>query len=96
MDVDKKHIHVYSYFMNAFLEAKEKGASYAKIAEYVGMDRSAIYLILHEKRGTSLQIALKIGEFLELPEKASIEAWRDMMYRKIDKEIEEYRQNKKR
>jgi plasmid maintenance system antidote protein VapI len=81
--------------MNAFLEAKEKGVSYAKIAECVGMDKSAIYLILHEKRGTSLKIALKIGEYLGISKKACIEAWRDMAYRKIDKEIEEYKQNKK-
>lgn len=82
--------------MNIFLKAKEKEkeTSYAKIAEYVGMNGSTIYYILHEKRGTSLQIAIKIGEFLNLSEKTSIEAWRNIMYRKIDKEIDEYRQNK--
>jgi plasmid maintenance system antidote protein VapI len=83
--------------VNAFCRAKDKsGVSYAKVAEYVNMDRSTIHLILHEKRGTSLQIALKIGEFLGLSEKESIEAWRDMAFRKINREIEEYKKNNKR
>jgi DNA-binding XRE family transcriptional regulator len=81
--------------MNAFLKAKQKYTSFAKIADYVGMDRSTIYLILNEKRGTSLRIAIKIGEYLGLSEKASIEAWKDIEARKIDKEIEEYKSNKR-
>jgi plasmid maintenance system antidote protein VapI len=82
--------------MNAFLRAKRKDTSYAKIADYVGMDRSAIHLILNEKRGTSLQIAIKIGEYLGLSEKASIEAWTDIEHRKIAKEIDKYKKAKKR
>jgi plasmid maintenance system antidote protein VapI len=81
--------------MNAFLKVKQKDTSFAKIADYVGMDRSTIYLILNEKRRTSLRIAIKIGEYLGLSEKASIEAWKDIEARKIDKEIEEYKSNKR-
>jgi transcriptional regulator with XRE-family HTH domain len=82
--------------MERYQEVKATGLTMKAIGEKLGLAESSIWKILTDKRGTRYKVAVGIGQALGMIGEEIIEAWKDIMIKAMDREIDTYDKAKKK